>query len=44
MKYFLNRLNRISTEDAEKILKTMPNRLIFFDKQNFDMYPLVPLE
>ena len=38
------RLNRISKEDAAKILNTIPNRLIFFDKQNFDMYPLVPLE
>ena len=36
------RLDRISNEDAETILKTIPNRLKFFDEQNFDMYPLVP--
>ena len=36
------RLDRISNDDAEIILKTIPNRLKFFDEQNFDMYPLVP--
>ena len=36
------RLDRISNADAEIILKTIPNRLKFFDEQNFDMYPLVP--
>ena len=38
------RLDRISKEHSEKILKTIPNRLKFFDEQNFDMYPLVPRE
>ena len=38
------RLDRISNVDAETILKTIPNRLKFFDEQNFDMYPLVPRE
>ena len=38
------RLDRISNEDAETILKTIPNRLKLFDEQNFDMYPLVPRE
>ena len=38
------RLDRISNADAETILKTIPNRLKFFDEQNFDMYPLVPRE
>ena len=38
------RLDRISNADAEIILKTIPNRLKFFDEQNFDMYPLVPSE
>ena len=38
------RLDRISNADAEIILKTIPNRLKFFDEQNFDMYPLVPRE
>ena len=36
--------NRISNGNAEIILKTIPNRLKFFDEQNFDMYPLVPRE
>ena len=35
------RLERISNKDAEIILKTIPNRLKFFDQQNYDMYPLV---
>ena len=34
------RLDRISEEDAAKILKAIPNRLKFFDDQNFDIYPL----
>ena len=38
------RLDRISNGHAEIILKTIPNRLQFFDEQNFDMYPLVPRE
>ena len=38
------RLDRISNADAEIILKTIPNRLKFFDEQNFDMYPLIPSE
>ena len=38
------RSDRISNADAEIILKTIPNRLKFFDEQNFDMYPLVPRE
>ena len=38
------RLDRISNGNAEIILKTIPNRLKFFDEQNFDMYPLVPRE
>ena len=38
------RLDRISNKDAEIVLKTIPNRLNFFDEQNFDMYPLVPRE
>ena len=38
------RLDRISNVDVETILKTIPNRLKFFDEQNFDMYPLVPRE
>ena len=36
------RLDRIPKIHAEIILKTIPNRLKFFDEQNFDMYPLVP--
>jgi len=35
------RLDRVSREHAEKVLKAIPNRLKFFDEQNFDMYPLV---
>ena len=38
------RLDRISNKDAEIVLKTIPNRLKFFDEQNFDMKPLVPWE
>ena len=38
------RLDRVSKEHAEKVLKAIPNRLKFFDEQNFDMYPLVPRE
>ena len=38
------RLERISNKDAEIILKTIPNRLKFFDQQNYDMYPLVGRE
>ena len=36
------RSERILKEDNEIVLETIPNRLEFFDKQNFDMYPLVP--
>ncbi len=38
------RLDRISKENNEIILNTIPNRLKVFDEQNFDMYPLVPRE
>ena len=38
------RLDRISKENAEIVTKTIPNRLKFFDEQNFDMYPLVSRE
>ena len=38
------RLDRISKENNEMVLNTIPNRLKFFDEQNFDMYPLVPLK
>ena len=38
------RLDRVSKEHAEKVLKAIPNRLKFFDEQNFDMYPIVPRE
>ena len=38
------RLDRVSKEHVEKVLKAIPNRLKFFDEQNFDMYPLVPRE
>ena len=38
------RSDRISKKDKEIILKTIPNRLKYFDEQNFDMYPLVPRE
>ena len=36
------RSDRISKENNELVLNTIPNRLKFFDEQNFDMYPLVP--
>ena len=36
--------SNLGFEEDMGFLKTIPNRLIFFDKQNFDMYPLVPLE
>tara|TARA_B100001057_G_scaffold387018_1_gene394096 strand:+ start:382 stop:1143 length:762 start_codon:yes stop_codon:yes gene_type:complete len=35
------RPDRISNENYEIILSTIPNRLKFFDEQNFDMFPLV---
>ena len=35
---------KISKENNEIVLNTIPNRLKFFDEQNFDMYPLVPRE
>ena len=35
------RLDRVKKIEVEKVIKTIPNRLIFFDEQNFDMYPLV---
>ena len=35
------RPDRISKENKELVLNTIPNRLKFFDEQNFDMYPLV---
>jgi len=38
------RSDRISKENNEIVLNTIPNRLKFFDEQNFDMYPLVPLK
>ena len=38
------RSDRISKKDKEIILNTIPNRLKYFDEQNFDMYPLVPRE
>jgi len=38
------RLDRISKKNADKVLKNIPNRLKFFDEQNFDMYPLIPRE
>ena len=36
------RSDRISKENNELVLNTIPNRLKFFDEQKFDMYPLVP--
>ena len=36
------RSDRISKENNELVLNTIPNRLKFFDEQNFDVYPLVP--
>tara|TARA_B110000037_G_C16970057_1_gene444656 strand:- start:181 stop:405 length:225 start_codon:yes stop_codon:yes gene_type:complete len=32
--------NSISNLDTKKILEGIPNRLKYFDKQNFDTYPL----
>ena len=34
------RSDRISTPLKNKILETIPNRLLYFDKQNFNMYPI----
>ncbi len=33
------RPNRLSTEDLETILTTIPNRLSYFDRQGFDVTP-----
>lgn len=33
------RQNKISTENFNKITQTIPNRLSYFDSQNFDLYP-----
>ena len=35
------RYNRVSDIDKDIIIKTIPNRIDYFDKQSFDMYPLV---
>ena len=38
------RTDRISESDVNKILKAIPNRIKYFDEQEFDMYPIVPRE
>ena len=35
------KLDRISDGQKLKIENTIPNRIKFFDEQNFDMYPLI---
>ena len=35
------RYNRVNDVEKAKILKAIPNRIQFFDDQNFNMYPLV---
>jgi len=39
-----HRSDRVSESHVKKILKAIPNRIKYFDEQEFDMYPLVPLE
>ncbi len=34
------RSDRISQDLADVIVETMPNRIAYFDEQNFDMYPI----
>jgi hypothetical protein len=34
------RSDRISTSLKDKILETIPNRILYFDDQNFNMYPI----
>ena len=36
--------DRVSESHAKKILKAIPNRIKYFDEQEFDMYPIVPLK
>ena len=38
------RTDRISESDVNKILLAIPNRIKYFDEQEFDMYPIVPRE
>jgi hypothetical protein len=35
--------DRISAANTETIVRTIPNRIAYFDKQNFQVYPLPPL-
>ena len=35
-------MDRTAKYEIDKILKAIPNRLKYFDEQNFDMYPIVP--
>ena len=36
--------DRVSESHVKKILKAIPNRIKYFDEQEFDMYPIVPRE
>jgi len=36
-----HRANRISQQDYDTIIQAIPNRIIYFDNQTFDMYPIV---
>jgi len=36
--------DRVSESHIKKILKAIPNRIKYFDEQEFDMYPIVPRE
>jgi len=37
-----HRSSRISQALAETITRTIPNRLTYFDQQNFDLFPMLP--
>ena len=34
----------VSDSHIKKILKAIPNRIKYFDEQEFDIYPIVPRE
>jgi hypothetical protein len=36
-----HRSDRVSKSHVKKILKAIPNRIKYFDEQEFDMYPIV---
>ena len=39
-----HRSDRVSKSHVKKILKAIPNRIKYFDEEEFDMYPIVSLK